>query len=82
MARSNQFWDVVKSLLSDKNLNSDDHISINDKNKIADNEVNLAELFVLFCTMYFHSLLNNTIKYQFAIYYFRLRQPWLQPLQC
>ena len=69
MARNNQFWDVVK------NLNSDDHISINDENKIVDNEVKLVELFVLFCTMYFHSVLNNTIKYQFVIFYFCLRQP-------
>ena len=75
MARNNQFWDEVKPLLSDKNLNSDDHISINDENKIVDNEVKLVELFVLFCTMYFHSVLNNTIKYQFVIFYFCLRQP-------
>ena len=75
MARNNQFWDVVKPLLSVKNLNSDDHISINDENKIVHNEVKLVELFVLFCTMYFHSVLNNTIKYQFVIFYFRLRQP-------
>ena len=75
MARNNQFWDVVKPLLSVKNLTSDDHISINDENKIVDNEVKLVELFVLFCTMYFHSVLNNTIKYQFVIFYFRLRQP-------
>ena len=75
MARNNQFWDVVKPLLSDKKLNSDDHISINDENKIVDNEVKLVELFVLFCTMYFHSVLNNTIKYQFVIFYFCLRQP-------
>ena len=69
MARNNQFWDAVK------NLNSDDHISINDENKIVDNEVKLVKLFVLFCTMYFHSVLNNTIKYQFVIFYFCLRQP-------
>ena len=75
MARNNQFLDVVKPLLSVKNLTSDDHISINDENKIVDNEVKLVELFVLFCTMYFHSVLNNTIKYQFVIFYFRLRQP-------
>ena len=75
MARNNQFWDVVKPLLSVKNLTSDDHISINDENKIVDNEVKLVELFVHFCTMYFHSVLNNTIKYQFVIFYFRLCQP-------
>ena len=40
-----QFWDAVKPFISNKNFDSDDHISINDKDKIVDNEVKLVELF-------------------------------------
>ena len=56
MASSKQFLDIVESLLIDKNLHSDNLISINDKNKIV-GEVKLVELFVLFCIKYFHSVL-------------------------
>lgn len=56
MVSNKQFWDVVKPALFDKNLHSFDHISINHKNKIVDNEVKLIDLFVLFCTMYFDSV--------------------------
>ena len=56
MASNKQFLEIVESLLTDKNLHSDDHISINDKNKIV-GEVKLVELFVLFCIKYFHSVL-------------------------
>ena len=33
MAANKQFWDVVKPFFSNKNLDSDDHVSINDKDK-------------------------------------------------
>ena len=56
MASSKQFLDIVESLLIDKNLHSDNLISINDKNKIV-GEVKLVELFVLFCIKYFQSVL-------------------------
>ena len=36
---------VVKPFFSNKNLDSDNHISINDKDKIVNNEVKLVELF-------------------------------------
>ena len=45
MAATKQCWDVVKAFFSNKNLHSDDHISINDNSKIVDNEVKLVELF-------------------------------------
>ena len=45
MAANKQFRDLVKHFFSNKNLHSDDHISINDKDKIVDNEVKLVELF-------------------------------------
>ena len=45
MAANKQFWDVVKPFFSNKNFLSDNHISIKDKSKIADNEVKLVELF-------------------------------------
>ena len=56
MASNKQFLEIVESLLTDKNLHSDDHISINDKNKIV-GDVKLVELFVLFCIKYFQSVL-------------------------
>ena len=55
-AANKQFWDVVKPFLSSKNLNSDDHISINNKDKIVDNEVKLVELF----NSYFINAVENT----------------------
>ena len=45
MAATKQCWDVVKAFFSNKNLHSDDHISIHDNSKIVDNEVKLVELF-------------------------------------
>ena len=52
----NQFWDVVKPLFSNKKLDSDDHISINNQDKIANNDVKLVELF----TSYFINAVENT----------------------
>ena len=45
LTANKQFWDAVKPFISNKNFDSDDHISINDKDKIVDNEVKLVELF-------------------------------------
>ena len=45
LTANKQFWDTVKPFFSNKNFDSDDHISINDKDKIVDNEVKLVELF-------------------------------------
>ena len=45
MTANKQFRDLVKPFFSNKNFHSDDHISINDKDKIVDNEVKLVELF-------------------------------------
>ena len=56
LTTNKKFWDVVKPLFSNKNLDSDDHISINDKDKIVDNEVKLAELF----NSYFINAVENT----------------------
>ena len=42
--------------MSNKNFDSDDHISINDKDKIVDNEVKLVELF----NSYFINAVENT----------------------
>ena len=52
----NQFWDVVKPLFSNKKLDSDDHILINNQDKIANNDVKLVELF----TSYFINAIENT----------------------
>ena len=56
MAATKQFWGVVIPFFSNKNLHSDDHISINDKDKIVDNEVKLVELF----NTYFINAVENT----------------------
>ena len=45
MTSNKQFWDAVKPFFPNKDLYSDDHILINDKNKIVDNKVKLVELF-------------------------------------
>ena len=45
LTANKQFWDAVKPFFSNKTFDSDDHISINDKDKIVDNEVKLVELF-------------------------------------
>ena len=42
-----QFWDKVKPFFSNKNLHSNDHILINNKNDIIDNKVKLVELFII-----------------------------------
>ena len=57
MAANKQFWDVVKTFFSNKNFDSDDHISMNNKGKIVDNEVNLVELF----TSYFINAAEYTM---------------------
>ena len=54
-AANKQFWDVVKPF-SNKNLDSNDHISINDKDKIVNDEVKLVELF----NSYFINAVENT----------------------
>ena len=56
MAANKQFWDAVKPFFSNKNLHSYDHISINDKDKIVDNEVKLVELF----NAYFINAVGNS----------------------
>ena len=47
---------VVKPFFSNKKLDSDNHISINDKGKIVNNEVKLVELF----NSYFINAVENT----------------------
>ena len=46
----------MKPFFSNKNLDSDDHILINDKDKIVDNEVKLVQLF----NSYFINAVENT----------------------
>ena len=48
MASNKQFWETIKPFYSKQNLYSDDHIVINDKNRIVNNEAKLAELFNIF----------------------------------
>ena len=57
LAGNKPFWDVVKPLLSNKNFDFDDHISINDKSKIVGNEVKLVELF----NYYLINAVENTV---------------------
>lgn len=45
MISNKQFRDTGKSFFCNKNLYSDNHISINAKNKVFDNEVKLVKLF-------------------------------------
>ena len=56
LTTNKKLWDVVKTFFSNKNLDCDDHISINDKDKIVDNEVKLVELF----NFYFINAVENT----------------------
>ena len=56
-----QFWNVVKLFVSKKNLDSDDHISINDKDKIVDNEVKLVDLFNSY---FINAVENKTGKFR------------------
>ena len=46
MKADKYFWDLVKPFFCNKNIHSDDHISINDKDKkILSNELKIVELF-------------------------------------
>ena len=54
MAANKQFWDAVKPFFSNRNL----HSSINDKDKIVDNEVKLVELF----NAYFINAVGNRTR--------------------
>ena len=56
LATNKQFWNVVKPFFSNKTFDSDDHILINEKGKIVDNEVKLVELF----NSYFINAVENT----------------------
>ena len=57
-AANKQFWDVVKPFFSNKNLHSDYHISIKDKDKIVDNKLKLVHLF----NSYFINAGENTTE--------------------
>ena len=59
MTSNKQFWDAVKPLFTNKNLYFDDDISINDKNKINNNEV---KLFELLNTIFIDEVENTTGK--------------------
>ena len=57
MTTNRKFWDAVKPLFTNKNVHSDDYISIKDKNIFVDNEEKLVELFNTF----FINAVENTI---------------------
>ena len=57
MAANKQFWDLFEPFFPNKNLLSDDHILINDKDKIVDNEVKLGKLF----NTYFINVVEDTM---------------------
>ena len=59
MTSNKQFQDAVKPLFTNKNLYFDDDISINDKNKINNNEV---KLFELLNTIFIDEVENTTGK--------------------
>ena len=57
MAGNKQFWDLFEPFFPNKNLLSDDHILVNDKGKIVDNEVKLGKLF----NTYFINAVEDTM---------------------